>query len=182
MGNAEYMGNPGPGVGGHCIAVDPWFIVSSAPESARLIRTAREINDYKPGYVVEQVCNAADAFKEPVIACLGLSYKADIDDLRESPAVEIVTELARRDMGQLMGVEPNIDALPTSLEGLDLSMASLDQALEKANIMLILVDHQPFKQLQPADHDRQSIGQELLDDLSSGELTMFNTERIASHY
>jgi len=146
--------NPGPGVGGHCIAVDPWFIVSSAPESARLIRTAREINDYKPGYVVEQVCNAADAFKEPVIACLGLSYKADIDDLRESPAVEIVTELARRDVGQLMVVEPNIDALPTSLEGLDLSMASLDQALEKANIMLILVDHQPFKQLQPADYDR----------------------------
>lgn len=90
---------PGPGVGGHCIAVDPWFIVDSAPEQARLIRTARTVNDSKPGYVIDRVERAARRFKDPVIACLGLAFKANIDDLRESPAVEIADELAERFAG-----------------------------------------------------------------------------------
>ena len=85
--------NPGPGVGGHCIAVDPWFIVNSCPEEAKLIEQARLVNDGKPHYVVDQVAKAADEFKRPVIACLGLAFKADIDDLRESPAVQIVEAL-----------------------------------------------------------------------------------------
>ena len=77
---------PGPGVGGHCIAVDPWFIVAADPENSVLIRTAREVNDGKPGYVVEQVRKAASDIDRPVIACLGLAFKANIDDVRESPA------------------------------------------------------------------------------------------------
>ena len=85
---------PGPGVGGHCIAVDPWFIVHSAPEAARLIRTAREVNDAKPGHVVARVRAKAERFRDPAIACFGLAFKADIDDLRESPALGIVEALA----------------------------------------------------------------------------------------
>ncbi len=146
--------NPGPGVGGHCIAVDPWFIVSSAPESSRLIKTAREVNDHKPLYVVDQIGTAAEAFKDPVIACLGLSYKADIDDLRESPAVGIVAELAKRNVGTLLAVEPNVDALPKQLEGTSVALTSLQDALNTANILVILVDHQEFKALQPEDYAR----------------------------
>lgn len=146
--------NPGPGVGGHCIAVDPWFIVSSAPESSRLIKTAREVNDHKPLYVVDQIGTAAEAFKDPVIACLGLSYKADIDDLRESPAVGIVAELARRNVGTLLAVEPNVGALPKQLEGTSVALTSLQDALNTANILVILVDHQEFKALQPEDYAR----------------------------
>jgi len=147
--------NPGPGVGGHCIAVDPWFIVSSAPESARLIRTAREVNDYKPAYVVKQTCNAALEFRKPVVACLGLSYKADIDDLRESPAVDVVTELAERNMGELLVVEPHISALPTAMNDCEqVSLVSLEEALDRANILLILVDHQDFKQMDARHYER----------------------------
>ncbi|MCP5077039.1 MAG: UDP-N-acetyl-D-mannosamine dehydrogenase, partial [Psychromonas sp.] len=99
--------NPGPGVGGHCIAVDPWFLVDSCPEEANIIRQARLTNDAKPFYVIDQITKAADEFKRPVIACLGLAFKADIDDLRESPALQIVQELAKSDVGQIIAVEPN---------------------------------------------------------------------------
>jgi len=138
--------NPGPGVGGHCIAVDPWFIVSSDPENAKIIRTAREVNDGKPRYVIESVKKAADRFKAPVIACLGLSFKADIDDLRESPAVAIVDELASQNVGELQVVEPNVSKLPKSLEG-KAEKIDLNDALEKADIMLLLVDHMEFKRM-----------------------------------
>jgi len=138
--------NPGPGVGGHCIAVDPWFIVSSDPENAKIIRTAREVNDGKPGYVIESVKKAADRFKAPVIACLGLSFKADIDDLRESPAVAIVEALADQEVGELLVVEPNVNMLPKSLEG-RVEKTDLNDALEKADIMLLLVDHKEFKRM-----------------------------------
>ena len=89
---------PGPGVGGHCIAVDPWFIVDAAPEQAKLIHTARQVNDYKPGYVIDKIREKADKFKNPIIACLGLAFKANIDDLRESPSVEIVEYLANQQL------------------------------------------------------------------------------------
>jgi UDP-N-acetyl-D-mannosaminuronic acid dehydrogenase len=140
---------PGPGVGGHCIAVDPWFIVDSAPDRARLIRTAREVNDDKPRHVVETVIREAERFKAPVIACLGLAFKADIDDLRESPAVEIVQALARRKAGTMIVVEPNIRELPASLAG-DVELASLQDAVSRADIVVILVDHRPFKMLDPS--------------------------------
>lgn len=139
---------PGPGVGGHCIAVDPWFIVDSAPEHARLIRTARTVNDDKPHHVLDRIEHVARRFREPVIACLGLAFKADIDDLRESPAVEIVHALAERAIGDVIAVEPNIDALPASLEG-RAALANVAHALQRADIVVILVDHRQFKQIDP---------------------------------
>lgn len=136
---------PGPGVGGHCIAVDPWFIVHSSPEHARLIRTAREVNDSKPDFVVAEIKALADRFKTPVIACLGLSFKPDIDDLRESPAVEIVERLVHDKAGELLVVEPHIQTLPRSLSALPgLSLVSLSEAIEKADIVVMLVNHRTF--------------------------------------
>jgi len=93
---------PGPGVGGHCIAVDPWFIVDACPEETRLIKTARLVNDSKPSWVIQRVKDAAERFKRPVIALLGLAYKPDIDDLRESPALHIARELKRLKVGELL--------------------------------------------------------------------------------
>jgi len=139
---------PGPGVGGHCIAVDPWFIVDSAPEQARLIRTARSVNDAKPAYVIERVERAARRFKEPVIACLGLSFKANIDDLRESPAVHIAEELSERFAGQVVVVEPNVRRLPASMEG-KVRFCELNEALAEADIIVILVDHAQFRRVDP---------------------------------
>jgi UDP-N-acetyl-D-mannosaminuronic acid dehydrogenase len=139
---------PGPGVGGHCIAVDPWFIVDSAPELARLIRMARIVNDDKPRYVLDRVERAAKRFKEPVIACLGLAFKANIDDLRESPALDIARELGERFVGQVMVVEPNIRKLPESLEG-KVRFCELSEALNDADVIVILVDHAQFKRVDP---------------------------------
>lgn len=136
--------NPGPGVGGHCIAVDPWFIVAADPENSRLIRTAREVNNHKPLYVVEKVKAAAARLKEPVIACLGLAYKANIDDLRESPAMEIVEQLTKQQVGELLIVEPNVNSLPKSLVDLGLELQDFDRAIDRANILLLLVDHMSF--------------------------------------
>jgi UDP-N-acetyl-D-mannosaminuronic acid dehydrogenase len=133
--------NPGPGVGGHCIAVDPWFLVNRAPETARLIRTAREVNDAKPHWVVERVAQCAAKLRDPVIACLGLAFKADVDDLRESPAVEIVRSLARRGVGRLVVVEPHVRS-----HG-EFELASLETALKQADIVLVLVDHKQFKRV-----------------------------------
>ncbi len=137
--------NPGPGVGGHCIAVDPWFIVNSCPEQAKIIEMARLVNDYKPNYVVEQVTRAADEFKRPVIACLGLAFKADIDDLRESPALQIVEQLVDDGIGEIITVEPNITELPQSMLEKNIELTSLEQALDRANIVVVLVDHRQFK-------------------------------------
>ena len=129
---------PGPGVGGHCIAVDPWFIVDGAPDEARLIRTAREVNDAKPDWVVERVTARASQVKEPVIACLGLSFKANVDDLRSSPAVDIVRRLQQREVGELLVVEPHLESHP------EFALTRLDEALARANIVLVLVDHKTF--------------------------------------
>ncbi len=139
--------NPGPGVGGHCIAVDPWFIVDSCPDEAKIIKQARLTNDAKPFYVIDKITEAADQFKKPVIACLGLAFKADIDDLRESPALQIVEELAKRNIGEIIAVEPNINEaeMPKALTAAKVELSSLEGALEKANIVVILVDHKQFK-------------------------------------
>lgn len=141
--------NPGPGVGGHCIAVDPWFIVSSAPDTAKLIRQAREVNDSKPHYVLKQIVDATEQFKNPVVACLGIAFKADIDDLRESPALEITKMLAQKNIAKVLVVEPNIDKLPESLAALDIELVSLDSALEQCNTLAVLVDHLSFKAIKP---------------------------------
>ncbi|WP_215398435.1 UDP-N-acetyl-D-mannosamine dehydrogenase [Rheinheimera oceanensis] len=142
---------PGPGVGGHCIAVDPWFIVDSAPEQAQIIRKAREINDSKPLYVIDKIKQAADQFKKPVIACLGLAFKADIDDLRESPALDIAMSLLKDNIGEILLVEPNIKQLPKKYADHNSRLTSLPQALEQANILVVLVDHKQFKTLHPVD-------------------------------
>lgn len=142
---------PGPGVGGHCIAVDPWFIVAAAPEQAKLIRLAREVNDSKPGYVVDEVAQAARKFNEPVIACLGLTFKANVDDLRESPALHITTQLAQADLGRVLVVEPNVKELPTALAGTSkVELVDLKSALGKADIVVLLVDHDVFRDVHKA--------------------------------
>ncbi|MEQ6250929.1 UDP-N-acetyl-D-mannosamine dehydrogenase [Sulfitobacter sp. HNIBRBA3233] len=158
---------PGAGVGGHCIAVDPWFIVASAPETATLIRTARERNDSKPGWVLakgrEAMMNVLAAapersLKDIKVACLGLAFKPDIDDLRESPALGVVEGFAALGC-KVLAVEPHIDALPPSLAGTDTTLVSLEQALEEADVICALVRHTQFAGLR----DRLPEGKELID-------------------
>jgi UDP-N-acetyl-D-mannosaminuronic acid dehydrogenase len=143
--------NPGPGVGGHCIAVDPWFIVDSAPDVSRLIRTAREVNDSKPAWVITKTVAATDAARQLlgrdiVVACFGLAFKANIDDLRESPALEIVKSLAGQQSGnRLLVVEPYIDELPLALAAdVHIELVDLDVAISAADILVLLVDHVQF--------------------------------------
>lgn len=137
--------NPGPGVGGHCIAVDPWFIVSRAQDTARLIRTAREVNESKPGWVIDKVRRSADKFKKPVIGCLGLAFKADVDDLRESPAVDIVRQLINEQVGEVLVSEPNLARHD------EFDLRSCDEVVEAADIILLLVDHRQYRHLKAAD-------------------------------
>lgn len=143
---------PGAGVGGHCIAVDPWFIVDTTPNEARIVRMAREVNDYKPEWVLDKVkAGIADALaKKPgstmadiKVACLGLAFKPDIDDLRESPAVAITQQVAKLGC-QVLVVEPNIEALPQKLAQAKLSLTSLEDALKTADVVCVLVKHRPF--------------------------------------
>jgi len=140
---------PGPGVGGHCIAVDPWFLVASAPEAARLIRTAREVNDYKAHHTEAKIRKLLGVIPDGKVALLGLAFKPDIDDFRESPALEIAENLAR-DLGErMMVVEPFTDALPASLAGTGTTLVPLDAALEAAEVVVVLVDHTAFRHLSP---------------------------------
>ncbi|MFJ2519785.1 UDP-N-acetyl-D-mannosamine dehydrogenase [Cellulosimicrobium cellulans] len=138
---------PGPGVGGHCIAVDPWFIVDAVPDRAQIIRTAREVNDAKPEYVISRVKEHAARFKAPRIAVLGLAFKPDIDDLRESPALAIATRLASEiEDAAIFAVEPHIDELPRVLAGRsNVELRPLVSAVGEADIVLVLVDHTDFK-------------------------------------
>jgi UDP-N-acetyl-D-mannosaminuronic acid dehydrogenase len=140
---------PGPGVGGHCIAIDPWFIVDAVPERTPLMRTAREVNDGKPHYVVEQILARVGGRADRAVACLGLSFKADIDDLRESPAVDIVRELARRHPGPLLVAEPHVTALPEALRGCDnVRLVAPEVALAGADVVALLVNHRQFAPLR----------------------------------
>ncbi|MEY8241339.1 MAG: UDP-N-acetyl-D-mannosamine dehydrogenase [Cycloclasticus sp.] len=147
---------PGPGVGGHCIAVDPWFIVSKTPEQAQLIHSARNVNDAKPEWVINKVkiaisnflqANPSKTVKDITIACYGLAFKPDIDDLRESPALNITKKIALMHSGRVLAIEPNILRLPDGLEGIELT--SVEVADSDADIQLLLVDHKEFKQIKP---------------------------------
>ena len=142
--------NPGPGVGGHCIAVDPWFIVSKTPDLAKMINTARNVNDGKPEWVKQKVRDAVAGLNKTSlkIACLGLAFKPDIDDLRESPSVYITRDLSREFPGTVVAVEPNISELPSALRDSDVSLVDLDSAL-KADVIVLLVDHREFKNNVP---------------------------------
>ncbi|KZM58300.1 UDP-N-acetyl-D-mannosaminuronic acid dehydrogenase [Geobacillus stearothermophilus] len=136
---------PGPGVGGHCIAVDPWFIVDAAPETAKLIRTARMVNDSKPYFVIEKIKEATKNLQNPTIACLGLAFKANVDDLRESPAVKIVKELSAIYDQTIYVAEPHIEELPKDLLELNVRLVKTEDAIEKADVVVLLVDHDYFK-------------------------------------
>ena len=145
---------PGPGVGGHCIAVDPWFIVSQTPKYANLIRTAREVNDGKPERVVEKVklaisehliSNPKKTLEDVTVACMGLAFKPDIDDLRESPALRITKDLFSVHPGKKIVVEPNIEYLPDSKSFQDAELADLDTAVRDADVVVLLVAHREFK-------------------------------------
>jgi UDP-N-acetyl-D-mannosaminuronic acid dehydrogenase len=145
--------SPGPGVGGHCIAVDPWFIITRSPDEARLIRTAREVNDSKPQWVIDKViaalanlcaANPTRVASEFVIACYGLAFKPDIDDLRESPALEIARQLESIHDGPLLLVEPHVNHVPNGF--LKAELVDIDWAYAEADLHLMLVDHTLFRQ------------------------------------
>jgi UDP-N-acetyl-D-mannosaminuronic acid dehydrogenase len=142
---------PGPGVGGHCIAVDPWFIVESAPDEAKLIHAARLVNDSKPKFVLEKVIRSVEVLgkknSEITVACLGLAFKPDIDDLRESPALEIARQLGLMGFAKLLLVEPNIDEIPKGFDLQSTELVSLEFVLCDADVLLLLVDHTLFKEM-----------------------------------
>ncbi|MFW1503817.1 UDP-N-acetyl-D-mannosamine dehydrogenase [Vibrio parahaemolyticus] len=146
---------PGPGVGGHCIAVDPWFIVSKTPEEAQIIHTARKVNDGKPDWVINKVKLAIAEFlqanpdktaRDVTVACYGLAFKPDIDDLRESPAMAITQKIAEMHAGRVIAVEPNIDAVPEKLKHVELM--DFEVAPKEADIQVLLVDHKEFKEVR----------------------------------
>ncbi len=140
---------PACGVGGHCIAVDPWFIVNAFPNDAHLMKTAREINDGKPLFVISKVKEALKDIENPKIACLGLAFKPNIDDLRESPALEITKMLSDNANFNILAVEPNVKELPNVLSNRkNVEFSSLVNALEKADVVVILVKHKEFVELE----------------------------------
>jgi UDP-N-acetyl-D-mannosaminuronic acid dehydrogenase len=141
---------PGPGVGGHCIAVDPWFLVSGAPKAARLVRTAREVNDHKALHTEQRIRALLEAAHGGKVALLGLAFKPDIDDFRESPALEIAENLARDCGDRILVVEPFTEELPEGLAETGAQLVALDQALEESEVLVVLVDHSEFKHLDPA--------------------------------
>ena len=143
---------PGPGVGGHCIAVDPWFIVAAVPEKSRLIRMARDVNDGKPHWVMDQVRAATEGAAAPVVAMLGLAFKPNIDDLRESPALAIVRDYAAdHPESRVLAVEPHVEELPAKLANLNnVTLTPTEQAIEEADVIVVLVDHDAFRGI-PAD-------------------------------
>ncbi|WP_016791587.1 UDP-N-acetyl-D-mannosamine dehydrogenase [Vibrio cyclitrophicus] len=147
---------PGPGVGGHCIAVDPWFIVSKTPELAKLIKTARDVNDKKPEWVIDKVkvalaeflqANPSKTAQDVTIACYGLAFKPDIDDLRESPALDITKEIADFHSGQVLAIEPNIEEITDE----NIKLVTIDESLTKTDIHVMLVDHKQFKKIRLND-------------------------------
>ena len=147
---------PGPGVGGHCIAVDPWFIVSASPEQTPLIRTARGVNDGKIHHVIGQAAALVEANPDARVACLGLAFKANIDDFRESPARLVAATLARRFGERIHVVEPYAAQLPIEFTGTGATLTDIDTALETCDVMIVLVDHDVFKSVPLAERaDKQ---------------------------
>jgi UDP-N-acetyl-D-mannosaminuronic acid dehydrogenase len=152
---------PGPGVGGHCIAVDPWFIVDSAPEQAKLISTARIVNDNKPAWVVKKVMEVIrkNNFREPTVVCFGLSYKANSDDTRASPSIDIIKKLIKEDVKKIIVIEPNVTTLPGDLaeyNNIEL-LKEFNDVIEKADILLVLVNHKEFNSINWATYHKKTI-------------------------
>jgi UDP-N-acetyl-D-mannosaminuronic acid dehydrogenase len=140
--------SPGPGVGGHCIPIDPWFIHQAVPDQTPLIKAAREINDRKPRFVADRIVKLAKRFRQPVIGLLGLSYKPNVDDLRESPALEIARAVAERRIGTVLAVEPHLNEIPRALANYPgVKLTDLSTAVKRADILAILVAHDKFRSL-----------------------------------
>jgi UDP-N-acetyl-D-mannosaminuronic acid dehydrogenase len=137
--------SPGPGVGGHCIAVDPWFLVAADRENTPLIRTAREVNDGKTGYSIARAEALLAQLPKAPVACLGLAFKANIDDFRESPALKIAAHLAQAHGERIRIVEPYADRLPADFDGTGAQLIDIDSAIETCPIFIVLVDHDVFK-------------------------------------
>jgi UDP-N-acetyl-D-mannosaminuronic acid dehydrogenase len=142
---------PGPGVGGHCIAIDPWFIVDSAPDVARLIRTSREVNDSKITATVQRAVALIEENSFAAVACCGLTFKANVDDLRESPALEVARQLAEKYGSKIKVVEPNIRALPAEIAEHGATLTDLDDAIRECEVAIVLVDHDQFKMIPLAE-------------------------------
>lgn len=149
--------SPGAGVGGHCIAVDPWFIVSSAPEQSRMIRTAREVNDHKPEWVFNQVADLVRKRKVRKLGILGLAFKPNVDDLRESPALDIARRLVEEAVcDEFLVVEPFIDELPESLgKNPAVRLVKMEQALKDCELLVGLVRHTQLAEIIDADTESQ---------------------------
>ncbi|MEQ3443953.1 UDP-N-acetyl-D-mannosamine dehydrogenase [Pseudoalteromonas sp. BZP1] len=154
---------PGPGVGGHCIAVDPWFIVSKTPEQAQIIHTARKVNDAKPQWVINKVklaiadflqANPTKTVQDVTVACYGLAFKPDIDDLRESPALNITKKIAALHLGSVIAIEPNIQK--STIECI--KCVTVAEAKESADIHIILVKHEKFKKIQKTEFTLDLVG------------------------
>jgi UDP-N-acetyl-D-mannosaminuronic acid dehydrogenase len=142
---------PGPGVGGHCIAVDPWFIIDSAPDLARVMRTSRDVNNFKTTQVIERAQALIDDHPYANVACCGLTFKANIDDLRESPAMDIALILAAKYGPRIKIVEPNLRKLPVEFERFGSEFLGIDEALRSCEIAILLVDHDEFKMVSLAE-------------------------------
>lgn len=156
---------PGPGVGGHCIAVDPWFIISKSPGYSNLMHTARQVNDQKPNWVIEKVKlsvsklltnNKSQIKKDVTIACFGLAFKANIDDLRESPALNITNSIAQLNLGRVLAVEPNITVLPENINK-NIELVSLAFAVEHADLIVLLVEHDEFRSIDTKKINAKSV-------------------------
>ncbi|MBW4329681.1 UDP-N-acetyl-D-mannosamine dehydrogenase [Stakelama sp. CBK3Z-3] len=143
--------SPGPGVGGHCIAVDPWFLVHSSPEHTPLIRTAREVNDAKVDYTIDRASDLIESMPGAAVACLGLAFKANIDDFRESPALKVAIALANRFGQRVHIVEPYADTLPPALADSGATLIDVDEAIERCPIFIVLVDHDVFRSIPLAE-------------------------------
>lgn len=155
---------PGCGVGGHCIPVDPWFIVDSAPEEAKLIKAAREVNERKVQWILEKIEQAVATIvaagtpvKDIKIACLGLTYKADVDDLRESPALSVVENLSKRYQGCLAVVDNNVDVLPEKLLVENVATIEMEKVFDWATLIVVLVEHKQFKLIRTSEYSNAYI-------------------------
>lgn len=153
---------PGCGVGGHCVAIDPWFIVNQAPESTKLLQAARDVNYSKTQWVLNKIHEAVAAHQaeqgsHPLIASLGITFKANVDDVRESPALQIVANLAEKYSNQMLVVEPNLKMLPTALQNKAIHHVDLDQASQEADLLVLLVEHKEFKKLPVNSGKKQKV-------------------------